>query len=211
MGRLSHLDRERIGPPAKVAIPVYGCGFIYRNSTWEDVINDLPEKQRQLWIEKFDPSKYLPLASLPMLWVNGTNDVHYRMDNYRDSFRLPKGPRTLSIVVNRKHSHPDGWAPVEIELFANQYLKGGTPLPELRGLVVRNGQVEARVRSQVQLTRGELIYTYEDPASPKSLWRSAPAEFTAGRVRARLPEPAPRAIFLNVTDESGATVSTQYW
>jgi hypothetical protein len=63
----------------------------------------------------------------------------------------------------------------------------------------------------VQLTRAELIYTYEDPASEKSLWRSAPAEITVGRLRAALPNPAPRAIFLNVTDERGATVSTQYW
>ena len=195
----------------KVAIPVYGCGFIYRNSPWEEVLNGLPAEQRELWIENFDPSKYLPLARAPMLWVNGTNDFAYRMDNYRDSFRLPQGPRALSIVVNRKHSHPDGWAPLEIELFANQHLNGGAPLPELSGLVVRNGQVEARVRSQVPLTRAELIYTYEDPASEKSLWRSAPAEITAGRLRAALPNPAPRAIFLNVTDERGATVSTQYW
>lgn len=195
----------------KVAIPVYGCGFIYRNSPWEETLNVLPAEQRQSWIENFDPSKYLPLARVPMLWVNGTNDFHYRMDNYRDSFRLPQGPRTISIVVNRKHSHLDGWAPVEIELFAGQYLKAGTPLPELNGMVVRNNMVEARVRAQAPLTRAELIYTYEDPSSEKSVWRTAPAEITAGRVRAALPDPAPRAIFLNVTDERGATVSTQYW
>jgi dienelactone hydrolase len=195
----------------RVAIPVYGCGFIYRNSPWEQVLNGLPSEQRDSWTENFDPSKYLPLARVPMLWVNGANDFHYRMDNYRDSFRLPHGQGTLSIVVNRKHSRLDGWAPVEIELFADQHLRGGAPLPELGGLVVRDGLVEARVRAQVGLTRGELIYTYEDPASEKSLWRSAPAEITAGRVRAALPDPAPRAIFLNVTDERGATVSTQYW
>jgi Na+(H+)/acetate symporter ActP len=80
-------------------------------------------------VDNFDPSKYLPAAKLPILWVNGTNDFHYRMDNYRSSFSLPKGRRDLSIVINLKHSHPAGWAPPEIQIYVDQQLRGGVPLP----------------------------------------------------------------------------------
>lgn len=198
-----------VDPRIKAAAPVYGCGFIHRNSPWVENISGLGDGLTEQWIELFDPSSHLPNGKVPMLWVNRTNDFHYRMDNYQASYRLPRGPRTLSIVIDREHSHPDGWTPPEIEIFFDALLKGEPGLPRLDEPAVTGREVTARVEAATSLVNAELIYTRGDPTSEKSQWLSQPAALGAGRVTAMLPEPAPEAWFLLVGDERGAHVSTE--
>lgn len=192
----------------KVAIPVYGCGFIYQNSPWAAAIDKLPE--RALWIEKFDPSRYLAQARMPMLWVNGTNDFAYGMDNHQLSYRLAKGPRTLAIAVRMKHSHPDGWKPAEIGLFADQYLRGGAPLARLSGHRVKGGTVEVRSTGRTKIREAALCYTHDGGAWKDRFWQSSPAEVKGQRIRAKLPARRPIVFFLTATDARGATVSTEH-
>ncbi|MBI1356868.1 MAG: prolyl oligopeptidase family serine peptidase [Acidobacteria bacterium] len=192
----------------KAAVPVYGCGFIYRNSPWVKNIDDLTPDLRRAWIDNFDPSKHLPHASAPILWVTRTQDFHYRMDNYQAGYRLPQGPRVLSITTDRQHSHPAGWAPPEIELFFDHYLKGEAPLATVGETQTQGGQATATVQAAVELTAAVLAYTRDDPTSHESLWETAPARLEAGKVSAPLPEPAPRAYFLIVSDARGARISS---
>jgi len=191
----------------KVAIPVYGCGFIYQNSPWAPVLDKLPERAQ--WIENFDPSRYLAQARMPMLWVNGTNDFAYGLDNYQLSYRLPKGPRTLSITVRMKHSHPDGWKPVEIGLFADQYLRGGPKLPHLSGHRVKGARVEIR-SSGAPVREAALCYTHDTGPWKDRFWQTSPAEVHGRRIRATLPAQRPIVFFLNATGAQGATVSTEH-
>ena len=85
------VDRERIGITGiswggyltcivagiddrlKCAVPVYGCGFLGDNSAWVDRLAKMPAAQSKLWLDEFDPSKYLGGATCLMLFVNGTN------------------------------------------------------------------------------------------------------------------------------------------
>ena len=114
----------------KVAVPVYGCGFLYHNSAWIPIFEKLSGDWRKEWVQNFDPSKYAGQAKMPVLFVNGTNDFAYPLDSYQKTYRLVKD-RTLCVTVNMPHSHPAGWAPKEIGLFVDSHLKGSAPLPHI--------------------------------------------------------------------------------
>ena len=193
----------------KAAVPVYGCGFIHRNSPWVENLAKLSPESRRLWIENFDASVYLPQARVPMLWVNRTNDFHYRMDNYQSSYWLPQGPRTLSIVIDRDHSHVAGWAPPEIAIFMDQNLRAGAALATLEPGRRAERKVSARFQAAVEPSSAALIYTAGDPADPETPWHSLPARIEGKEILAELPEPEPQAWFLTLTDPRGATVSTE--
>ncbi|HEU4751794.1 MAG TPA: alpha/beta fold hydrolase, partial [Armatimonadota bacterium] len=125
---LPEVDKERIGITGiswggyltsivmslddrlRIAIPVYGCGFLHENSAWVPTLKALPEDERRTWIENFDPSRYLPRCRIPVLWMNGTNDFAYPLDSYQKSYQATAGPRTLCVTVKMPHSHDAGWA-----------------------------------------------------------------------------------------------------
>ncbi|MBL7222513.1 MAG: acetylxylan esterase [Candidatus Brocadiae bacterium] len=195
----------------KVAVPVYGCGFLDENSTWLPILHkQLPPEQSKVWVENFDPSKYLGQASMPMLWVNGTNDFAYPLDSYQKSYRLPKGPRRLCVTVRMPHGHPSGWRPVEIGLFADEHLRKGTPLPRVGPMEVRGNIVTAEVVSQTPIQQAVLHVTTDTVTWNKRNWRALPAECAKGVVRATLPKARPLAFFLTVTDSRKATVSAEH-
>jgi hypothetical protein len=197
----------------KVAVPVYGCGFLHENSAadWMKILNEtLPADQRRMWVENFDPSRYLPGAKMPMLWVNGTNDFAYPLDSYQKSYRLPSGPRTLCVTVRMPHGHEAGWAPKEIGLFADQHLRGGTPLPSVGAMRVEGGAVEASFRSATPVRRAALHLTTDRGRWQERAWRSLPAEVRGETLRAVLPPERPVLFFLTLTDDRDATVSTEH-
>ena len=112
--------------------PVYGCGYLSTNSAWLGAFEKLGPEQTERWISQWDPSVYLPFAKMPMLWVNGTNDFAYPMDSWQASYRLPTGPRTLSLKVRMPHNHaPDGEGPEEIRWFADALYGMGQPLAKI--------------------------------------------------------------------------------
>src|SRR5690606_6700608 len=44
----------------KVAVPVYGCGFLGENSVWKDgSLAAMTPEARELWLREFDPSEYV--------------------------------------------------------------------------------------------------------------------------------------------------------
>ena len=82
----------------------------------------------------WDPSVYLGNASLPMLWVNGSNDFAYTLNAWQASYRLPKGPRWLCARLRMPHGHGGaGENPREIHVFADSILKSQTGLPKITG------------------------------------------------------------------------------
>jgi len=193
----------------RLAVPVYGCGFLHENSAWLEILARMPAADRELWIRTFDPSRYLPGARLPMLWVNGTNDFAYPLDSYRKSYRAAPGPRTLCVTVGMDHGHEAGWAPMEIGLFADHYLRGGEALPRLGPVRLEGGRTLAAGAGGDGLRAG-VHWTEETGPWPQRRWQSAPARVQGGVVRGDLPVGRPLAAFLTVTDARGATVSTEH-
>src|SRR6185369_6995118 len=78
-----------IDPRFKVAVPVYGCGFLGENSYWKsNSLAAMTPASRELWLKLFDPGAYLAGVHRPILFVNGTTDFAYPLDSYQKSYRL---------------------------------------------------------------------------------------------------------------------------
>lgn len=202
----------------KVAVPVYGCGFLHDNSAWVKTIAGLPEDWRKEWIDNFDPSRYLKQARMPVLFVNGTNDFAYPLDSYRKSYRLVPN-RQLCVTVNMPHGHPQGWAPVEIGLFVDQHLRKGAPLPRLERVETSEEGGRQLVTVPVLQTEGPVtvqLHWTTDLEMPwqKRKWQSKPAQKMEGNAtdfhRMELPRERPVVWFVTLTDRRKATVSTEH-
>ena len=194
----------------KVAVPVYGCGFLQENSVWVGKFNSMTSELRETWVRNFDPSQYLAGATMPMLFVNGTNDFAYPLDSYQKSYRLVKSPRTLCITVRMPHGHPQGWAPAEIGLFADTVLRKEKPFARI-GDVRRTGEnVEVTFESAVLIREAGLHYTADTGKWQERKWDSLPAALDAQTVRAKLPAVKGIVYFLTLKDDRGVVVSTEH-
>jgi dienelactone hydrolase len=233
---LPHVDPDRIGVTGiswggyltcivagvddrfKVAVPVYGCGFLHENSVWLPTFTKMSDDWRKTWVENFEPSKFLGRAKVPMLFVNGTNDFAYPLDSYQKSYRLVKN-RNLCVTVNMPHGHRQGWAPIEIGLFVDQHLRGGKPLfrfddPGVR-MKQKDGAFTVAISKQLEIKTVSAHWT-TDTKNPwqKRKWDSRPGQRTVGNATdfwtVSLPKDRPLVYFLTATDERGATVSTEH-
>ena len=194
----------------KVAVPVYGCGFLDENSAWVDILGKMPPEQRERWLGYFDPSRHLGRVKCPILFVNGTNDFAYPLDSHRKSCRLVPGRADLRIEVQMKHSHVHGWAPKEIGLFVDSVLTGGDPLAKLGPIKTADGMASAELEAVVPVAKGNLHYTTDTGKWQERKWQTVDATTTAGKVAAKLPADRPIAYYLSVTDTREAMVSTEY-
>jgi dienelactone hydrolase len=192
----------------KVAVPVYGCGFLQDNSVWLSRFEKMNETQRNRWVEFFDPSRYLSGVNCPILFLNGSNDFAYPLDSYQKSYRQVKGPLTLSVKVRLPHGHI--WTFSEVDCFVDSVLKNGEPLPKLKPMKITGGLATTTSSSKITVTKAELNYTSEVGEWQKRLWKTVPAEMTNGRVTARLPVERPLVCYLSVTDQRNVTVSTPH-
>jgi hypothetical protein len=233
---LPHVDADRVGVTGiswggyltsivagvddrfKVAVPVYGCGFIHENSAWNSTFAKMPDDWRQTWVANFEPSKYLGQAKMPILFVNGTNDFAYPLDSYQKSYRLVKD-RNLCVTVNMPHGHPQGWAPKEIGLFVDQHLRKGKPLFRWDAADVRLEQKDGTIRAAIIQTHeitSVAVHWTTDTKGPwqKRKWESSAAKQMVGNATdfyiATLPKDRPLIYFLTATDKRGAVVSTEH-
>ena len=194
----------------KLAVPVYGCGFLGDNSAWkEGSLAKMSPEARARWLRDFDPSQYLSGVNCPILFLNGSNDFAYPLDSYRASYRLvPAKLRHVCIVLNLPHGHI--WTFDEVDVFVDSVLRGGTPLPCLGPMKLHGDRVSAKVTALVPIKEAALRYTTDTGEWQKRRWESAPAGVEHGTVSARLPAQRPLVWYLSVTDEHGLRVSTEH-
>lgn len=198
----------------KVAVPVYGCGFLAESSAWQQsgVFDRMEPAIRERWIANFDPSRYLPGISCPTLFVNGTNDFAYPLDSYQKSYNLVKAPRALCVTVNMPHGHEVGWAPKEIGAFVDSALKKGEPLAILSPLTASSNQATASYQSPSPLVKAEFHYSTDAGLWKDRKWTTTLARIdsAAKSITAKLPSTGPSVGFLTIVDERGLTVSTPH-
>lgn len=195
----------------KVAVPVYGCGYLADNSVWKKNHFDrwTPERS-ETWLKHFGPERYVGQATMPVLFVNGTNDFAYPLDSYQKTY-TPVKNRTLCVTKELPHSHPAGWAPVEIGLFVDQHLKKGPTFTRI-GEVRREGsKVEvAFAPGGSQIQTSQLVYTTDEGEWQKRKWQTTDLKVDGTTVKAELPAGRPIVWFLTITDARKATVSTPH-
>ena len=194
----------------KVAVPVYGCGFLHENSAWLDEFQRLGPEHAARWVDYYDPSKYLPGVRCPILFVNGTNDFAYPLDSYQKSYHTVPGRVDVRIEVRMPHGHSQGWTPKEIGLYVDSVLTGGTALPKLGPMKTADGKATATFSATVPVTKGHLHYTTDTGSWEQRNWQSVDAEITGDTVSAVLPKERPLVYYLSVTDQREAMISTEH-
>lgn len=192
----------------KAAVPVYGCGFLHENSVWLPRFAKFTPAQSERWVNLWDPSRYLPGVSAPILFVNGTNDFAYPLDSYMKCVDLVPGAKQIRITVNMPHGHPPGWTPIEIGLFIDQHLLGGKPLPMLETPEQKDGKVRVAFRSETKPLSAALHYTTGAEPINKRTWKTVPATLENGAITAAAPPAETTAWFVTLTDERQAVMSS---
>jgi len=196
----------------KLAVPVYGCGFLGEDSAWLKDFEKMGAEKSAKWLGLWDPSVYLPRAAMPMLWVTGTNDFAYPMDSLQKSYRLPKGPRTLAIRPRMPHGHGGaGENPEEIHAFADNILNGDTPLARITKQGRDGNTAWVEFSAKTPITAAELHYTKATGKWQDREWVFVPANLDtkAGKASAQIPEGA-TVYYINLTDEKDHVVSSEH-
>ncbi len=193
----------------KATVPVYGCGFLNDNSVWLPQFGRMTPENRERWVRLWDPSRYLPAVTMPILFINGTNDNAYPLDSYLKSFDAVPGKKQIRVTINMPHGHPPGWAPQEIGLFIDQHLRGGEALPVVREPKVGDGKVRVTFESAVKVREAALHSTSDTTAINKRNWQTAAAKIDGNTIVADAPPADATAWFITVTDERGAIVSSR--
>lgn len=199
-------------PRFKLAAPVYGCGFLGDNSAWLDTFKGMGEEKAAAWLARWDPAVYLPRATMPFLWVTGTNDFAYPMDSLQKSYRLPQGPRTLCVRIRMPHGHGGaGENPEEIHAFANSILRAGKPLPAITAQGREGHTLWAAFDANADAARAELVFTRDTGKWQDRHWESVPAaiDHTANKAAASIPE-GTRTCYINLIDTGGLVVSSEH-
>lgn len=192
----------------RAAVPVYGCGFLHEGESVQKPSIDKLADRMDDWVREYDPSSHLKRCQVPMLFVNGTNDINYPLDSYMKSYDIVPGPKQIRITVNMPHGHPPGWAPEEIGLFIDAHCRDGVPLPIPGDPVVEGDRVSVTCKSQTPLKQAELHYTVDEGLQSDRTWTSVTATVEANSVTAPAPPENVMAWFLTITDDRDAIVST---
>ena len=192
----------------KAAVPVYGCGFLHEGESVQKPSIDKLGERRMDWVRAYDPGSLLPRCRVPILFVNGTNDVHYVLDSYMKSFDVVPGEKQLRIQVNMPHGHQPGWAPQEIGLFIDSKCRGGKPLPVIGKPVIEGDSISAPFTSSSGVKTVKLHYTTDTGVRSKRTWKSVPATIKDKVITAPKPPAEANTWYLDLTDERGAMVSS---
>jgi len=193
----------------KAAVPIYGCGHLTYNTIWQPDFERLGPEDTKKWVSLYDPATYLGKGRVPMFFVNGTNDKHYRIDSYMKSYDEVKSPKNIRIQVNMPHGHEVGWAPKEIGLYIDNALqfRSETSLPSCSFPEVKDGKVTATVAGG-PVKSAVLNYALPGPTMHERQWLTVPATVENGIVSAPAPPADSDMYFFNVTDQRDAMVSS---
>jgi len=197
----------------KVAVPVYGCGYIDEPGGYfyDNDMKRLSPEIKTKWTAQYEPEHYIGKATMPFLFVNGTKDPFYPPTIFSKTYDLVKTPKNYRLTTDMVHGHPQGWAPVEIGLFVDQYLIKGKPLPVISKIKVKTNGVEAKVKTETGLTQASLSYTTDTNLPFKDRkWTTVPAKIDGKTIIADAPPANTTIWILNATDERGAIVSSAY-
>lgn len=194
----------------KFAVPVYGCGYYGESLGWKSFLEETDPENAKWWLATWDPSNYLKSATMPMLWVNGTNDFAYHLNAWQKSYRTAKGPRTLCLKINMLHGHGGaGENPEEIHGYANSLCKGEPPLVSIEKQGRIKDTVWVRYKSAVPIKKAELIFTQDTGNWVDRKWEACAARIKDGLVSATIPQNA-AAYFVNIIDDRDYTVSSEH-
>ena len=199
-----------LDPRFKVAVPVYGCGYLQDSSYWKaDLLDPLPPDRRARWVRLYDPSSYLAGVRSPILFVTGANDPRYYLDSLcRSAALVPPELRHLAIKIGLKHGHIFDLP--EVDRFIDAVLRHGPLPPQIAAPVFRGGLARAAVTARDGTARAELHYAPAGGSWVDRLWTTVPAALDAGGVSGPLPPHRPLLYYFSLFDAHGVAATSVY-
>jgi hypothetical protein len=193
----------------QVAMPVYGCGFLRDNSAWvPSEFSKMKPEQIEKWHTLWDPSMYIGSATMPVIFLNGTNDFAYPIDSHAKTCALVTGEKNYSIQLNMRHGHIFNFP--EFVLFIDQYIKGSTPMPVVSRPHVKDGQLMATVKTSTKLLSARMHYTTEPHLDSKGRkWITQSLTIDNNQLYGKAPPADATAWYVDVTDQRKAVVSSE--
>ncbi len=191
-----------------VAVPVYGCGYLYEAGSMSPQIAEASDIVQRRWRELYDPSLYVRRSKIPMLFVNGTNDRHFHTNQWQKSVDLAHNAQQ-SMRYKMVHGHNAGWRPEEIYEFVDKYLKcdSDIKIPNFSKLRLKDGRFTCRVKG---LSVGSKIYVISTSSSlttEKAKWQKREVKCIDGEVEGVI-ESGCRQFFVSAELPSGANYSS---
>ena len=200
-----------VDPRFKVAVPQYGCGFLGENSAWSKQWFD-PKKPEWTWMQKWtqlwDPSSYAGSATMPTLFLNGSNDFAYQLDSYMKTYALVQSPKNIAIKPAMPHGHI--FDVPEALIFIDSVLQGGMPLAKVTRCAIEGGKVRAEVETKTALTSAELhVTTAPHSENNKRPWTVLPLTIEGTKITGDAPSADATAWYVSIKDERGALISSE--
>jgi len=193
----------------KVACPVYGCGFLFQSGSMAPQIKRQPAFAQERWIKQYDPSNYLQSIQIPMLFVNGTNDNHFLLDQYTETVNRVKNAE-MSLRVGLKHGHGPAWQVPEVQNFIAYQLKNKqSVVPSKISEVVASGSVITSTVTD-NVVKGIFVYTENAQLNAKTLWNEKEVEIKDNKIKTELPKEV-KYWFLSVEDNQSNRISTKLY
>lgn len=192
------------------AVPVYGCSYLYEmegyfRRQYKKFPPEFKKIQKNLW----DGSNYLPNAKMPILWLNGTNDLCFFPPTFFKSTKAATGSKAKYMKIEMAHSHTHGWREPEIYAFADSITKKTDPLPEItnQGRRVQKAWITFDCKTPILCVW--FNYTTHKSRWDKRKWHTAPVLPDMEKKKAvfNIP-PKTTAYYFNITDTRGLSASS---
>jgi dienelactone hydrolase len=219
-----------LGDQVKAAFAVYGGGFFDEGTVFQENLSDLPEKERQRWLETLDASIYAKDIKAAFFGAYAANDWFFWPPSVMKTFNTITARKQLVFSPNTSHilnfmGGNVGATPInqfvhravqEID-WMDLYLKGeGQPFPEchMAGTPARRGdavEVSFQVESPTPIITAQVWYAYGDTPWRTRYWQEAVVEKDRNVYRAHIPvEEVDQPIdwFALVSDSRNISTST---
>jgi dienelactone hydrolase len=194
----------------KGVVPVYGCGFLADSDVFRNQLARLTPEGQRSWLDRYDPSVYLPYVSMPVLFLNGNRDKHYNVGPYHRSYSLVEPSlRHLCIKPDMRHGHPPGWESEEIRRFFDWIGGGAGPLPKVSLSAETDSTLDFRVEGRIR----QAVFHHSsewDVVNETRIWLAMPVEAVGPVVTVRKPSGGFRVGFLWVVDMEGMSASGEF-
>lgn len=189
-------------------VPVYGSGFLKEAGFWKTkgVFDSMTAKQVEKWHKLWDPSAYISYAEMPVLFINGTNDRYYHLENFIKTAKLAKS-KNIKIGLEMRHGHFIGAKIPEIFTFIDHYLRGTEGLPFITISDTSETGAFACFQTENEILSARLIYTTDTTDNESRKWLSVEAEISNDSILSSLPENQ-KAWYFEISDSRDLSVTS---
>lgn len=154
----------------KCAVPVYGCGYLFETGSMAFQMRRQGDLVTGRWKEQYDPSLYVGKVDIPMLFINGTNDNWFYMDQWQKTTALVKDVRR-SVRYKMVHGHAEGWSPDEIYKFIDKELGvNDKRIPDFNNIRIEGRNIRFELSDSVDSDKLYLLYSKSGNIDKNAEW-----------------------------------------